>query len=92
MTILKGPTKKEVAKKPSPRKFNMNDELGKAIEAKCLNPTYKYMDAGDMYDNLDFKNSGLTKTQFRGGVNRIRAKHGIIVEKAGKNKRTYSNI
>ena len=69
----------------------MNDDLGKAIEEKLLDPTYKYMDAGAIYDQLDeFRESGLTKTQFRGGVSRIRAKHGIIVEKAGRAKGEFT--
>ena len=77
------------AKKPSNVKFDMNSALGKEIEKKLLDPTYKYVDAGVIYDKYDiFNKSGLTKTQFKRGCNRFRAKHGIIVEKSGKNKGT----
>ena len=54
--------------------FNMNRSLGKQIEGKLLDTESKYFTPGQLFEKCsEFKDSGLTKAQFRGAVNRIRA-------------------
>ena len=72
-------------------KFSINSPLGKKIDRKLLNLQNKQMTPGQLFDKcIEFKEFGLTKAQFRGAVNCIRARHRIVVVKYERGK--FKNI